>query len=275
MDGLHIQTDGLGCPDQLVLKQQQYTYPDVAIQQMQSYLSTFAHATGYKLGTDSYTDGIFVYTQKIANQLPPVPDTLEWVPGGPYCAGDLEFTNTGTQSVQITSIGLAFDADAISNSFPYQLIDICSVLGLQMYPAGNCGCDGCGSASLCTYTATFLLQGGAMGTQVQAPIAANTVLGSSCPLPLTLDPTQPVVQVVHLRMNSALAQELYRVGLTVTITTANGTQVLTLPSAFTSTLAYATAGQLSCYKLTGNTFTQEPVLGFEGLDPTLNAFPCV
>lgn len=114
-----------------------------------------------------------------------------------------------------------------------------------------------------------------MGTQVQAPIAANAGIGGSCPLPLMLDPSQPVVQTVHLRVNSALAQELYRVKLTVTLTTASGTQVLTLPAAFTSTLAYATADQLSCYKLTGNTFTQEPVPGFEGLDPTLNAFPCV
>lgn len=78
------------------------------------------------------------HTQKLASQLPPVPDTLEWVPGGPYCAGDLEFTDTGTQSVQITSIGLTFDADAVQNYFAYQLIDICSVLGQQIYPAGSC-----------------------------------------------------------------------------------------------------------------------------------------
>jgi hypothetical protein len=89
-----------------------------------------------------------------------------------------------------------------------------------------------------------------------------------------LDPNQPAVQSIYLVLNSSLAQELYRVRLTVTITTAQGTQTLTLPASFTSSLAFATASQLSCYELQGNTFTQESVPDNNG-DPTQDAFPCV
>lgn len=270
MNGMHIQTDGLGCTNQLVLKNPQATYDDTAIQQMQTYLAAFGKTTRYKFPPPP--DGIFFYTPELASHLPPLPDTLQWVQGGTGCVGSLDFTPTGNEPIEIDSLGVTYDTDAQPNTFPYQLVDMCSVLGLQPNP-GICACDGCGSGVPCVYQAPFTLQAGPAGTAVKVPITTNFD-DEQCPLPLMLDPNQPVVQVVHLKPNSSLAQELYRVRLTVTITTAEGTQTLTLPASFTSSLAFATASQLSCYKLQGNTFTQEPVPNpFE--DPTRYAFPCV
>ena len=269
MAGLYIQTFGLGCQSQLVIKQPHATYDTTAIQHMQSYLAALGRATGY---LQAYGGPYGPFFDR--HDLPPLPETLQWIPGGDQCLDELDFTATGSESIQITSIGVTFDADAMPNAFAYQLVDICSVVGLHPPPAGSCGCTGCGSGGG-SYRATLMLPDGPAGTQVNAPITA----GFNSPLPLTVDPTQPEVQSVDLSVASALPQALYQVKLTVTIITAEGTKVLVLPSSFISRLVFASASQFSCYQLQGNSFLQEPLPGDPTQDPryspTQAAFPCV
>lgn len=243
LDDMHIQ-GSLYCPDWLVLKDPHATYDSASIQQMRDYLSALLNHTGDN---------------------PPLPDALQDVPGGTQCNGKLYFTATGTQSIQISSVGVTYDAGSVNNSFAYQLVDACSVLGQQPSPAGGCvkNCFGCGSGG-CVYYANLLLQEGPAGTESKASMSANDPSG--CPIPILLDPNGGV-QEIDFFANSSLAQEIYRVKLTLTLSTSKGTKELTLPDAFTSTLVFAAASQFSCYQLQENTFTQESTMN--------EAFPCV
>jgi hypothetical protein len=239
-----------------VLKNQQPTYDSAQIQDITTYIKSM--------------DGRFLnmlkpYLQYVPEedaQLPPLPDTLEWIPGGKDCGGLFDLTNAGTENVQILGMGATLMSPPVQNSFAYHLLSLCSV------DSSTCGAGG---GYQCYYTVGVKFQGNAVGThldgQVQAVLGPD---GGSCPTPVTLAPAQTVE--IYLDLSAAPSNLIFKVAPTVTLTTSSGTSLVSLPQAFDSTLTFADSSQLSCYDLQGDTFV--PSSSFRP-DDLADQSPCI
>jgi hypothetical protein len=116
--------------------------------------------------------------------------------------------------------------------------------------------------------ASVALHAGAFQTYVDAPVQYSE---SSNPLPPNCSPKPPVLRhgetrdiFIGLHLADAFSG-LFQVALTVTTQTDQGSDTLVLPSAFVSTLVFAsysftsdgkvdTHGQFICYEVNGNRF---------------------
>lgn len=240
ISGLHIQTDGVICHPYLVLKEDRATYTNEEVQQMHDYLTNIWPGVAEAANTTR------LYTPP---QTPAPPDTLQWIPGGSQCGGIFHFTNTLQESVQIDRMGLKLTTSPQQNTYAYRLIDPCTILDPEACALG--------STPPCAFSVNVQLAGGTVGTAVDAPVEGEQVFNSVCPVPLTLAPGQTVA--VRLNVQSSQVDLLYRANVTLTLTTARGTNVIVLPPTFQSVLAFASDSQFSCYGLQGNTFVQEPL----------------
>lgn len=250
---LLIQSDaGFQCPaagteqwpDQLVLASGRATYSKDEIQQMRDSLGSNAGGS------------------------PETPPTLRWVLGGSVdpipgtpsvlapetpCGAILNLTNTGSVPIQIPKIGVQLEARSLTNSYQYHLINYCSVIPQQMLQ-GGCYVPFGGGPECDSYAASIQL-----GAGVQ-----NDVF-STMPV-VTGDPGCGILTIaahaqVKLTVDFSLAPDtpknlIYSFLPIFTLDTAQGRQVISL-SQLTSTLAFASVSQFSCYTLQGTTFVLE------------------
>lgn len=237
MDGLHIQTDGVNCGSWIVLSGQQTTYDIGTIQQTRAYVAAYQKAAN--------GDG--------SSKLPPLPITLQEVPGATAdgCAGDFVITNTGTSDIQIVSFSAELAANPLKNAFAYRLVDVCSLLGVRDF-----ACQGSsGGNSPCAYAATVSLTGGAANMRANAPVVVQAATGgdtTGCPTPITVAPAKAVE--IFLSFISKPANLIYKLKLALTLNTAAGAKTINLPSSFDTTLTFDDESLHSCYALQENTF---------------------
>lgn len=241
---LHIQTGGLDCGAWVVLNNVRPTYDIGSINEMENYLQEFGGATG---------SGAFPYTHDIASKIPPIPDTLQVVPGDMGCGDRVDITNTSAQSVEIQSLGATFTKQAVQNTFAYNLIDTCTLQGVSTF----CCTQDCGAGGQCDYYAPIDLHAAPVGTHINGSVKSDEA--DLCPLPLVVKPNQLVE--ITLGIDSTPTNLIYEgVELTLEVSSGKGTStILTLPSSFTSTLVFADHQQFSCYGFNGTTFTAEAV----------------
>ena len=260
--GLHIQTDGLFCGRYLILAQPQYSYDDATIAQMRSYVSSLAA---------SIPLAKLVGTASLPGNLPPLPDTLRWATGagviGPSggleegCAGTLTITNTGATPLQIAQFGVIYANDSAENTYPYRLVDACTLLQLSECPSGL-------GSNRCDPAANISLADGPAGTIMTTPVGICPLSGFGDPIisPQIVAPAQTTV--LRIRLVSSSHQGIYRVHLMLGISTeAAGATLLTLPTRFDSMLVFTKSfdpfssndPNMVCYGLQGNTFAPLPL----------------
>lgn len=257
---LHIEAGGQNCGAWIALKGHQTTYDQGAIDQIDTYLGPFVTAVFQNKQP---------YTPELAKQLPPLPDTIQILPGiedtkGSPCLETLDITNTGTQTVQILTIGAKLTQKLLKNTLDYPLVDACSLPVPAPYPV-SCPCNpdsGCGSGPGCLYGETLQLMGDVTKADLKAPIVVDYDLGGepgNCPPSLMIRPQQLVE--VNLVFTSVGNNYIYQgVNLSLTVQSGSGKSItLALPSSFTSTLTFIDDQQLSCYSLKNADFIQEPL----------------
>lgn len=223
----------LGPSDDLVLATGRLTYSEDEIQQMRNYLNEiFSNAASI---TTSY-------------QVPP-PSTLRWVPGGD-CELTLQVSNTGTTTVQISSLGVQLTSTPQPNNYQYNgAIDACSIGGQQIMASTDCqGQSGAGDCS--AYVASVNLVPTALpntvfsGTPQQGANEAGP-----CSEP-TLHPGETLYFDLILNspgpQQSSVAPYIYSVMPLLTVTDVSGSITSTLPS-MAATIAFAS--QIPCYGL--------------------------
>jgi len=261
--GLHIEaSDGVQCPsgkwttgqpdhpdspqfgaplpgNNLVLATDHLTYDSNEIQQMTDYLKSMENGTN-------------------PNQMP-VPNTFRWVLGGPTglarsfnisgfqymfdCGIDYNITNTGSDVLQIASVGVQLTASPRMNTYHYRLIDECSILGNDCPEFG-------GSPGTCgVYYATIKLDANSGNSVFSAPPVGYDTSCSE----LTLNPrdSKDLVVYIYSPQNS-----IYSAVPQLTLDTSSGPNTLTLTD-LSSTLAFANDSQFICYGLQGDTFVVE------------------
>ncbi|HEY7022218.1 MAG TPA: hypothetical protein VH349_13955 [Ktedonobacterales bacterium] len=261
-------TEGARCGSYLVVKNPAGTYDSAAIRQMAQYvLPRTKNYSNARLITDPFHDyvtpdpyyGVVRGGQQYFNVMQfdeepgadkTIPDSLQWVAGGPDCFTKLEITNTGTNAIQITSIGATLISDAVRNTYTYNLLNICSVQTDQ-----KCHVIGTGSGSpFCTYYAEITLAGGAAGTHVEAPLNGTaSELSGVCALPLTIQPRD--VATVFAKFSSP--PWLYRTKLTFGVRSSAGASRLIFSSLQQNLAFIDNSTQFDCYGLNGSTFARE------------------
>lgn len=257
--GLQIHSDGVQCGAFLVLKSPGATYSSKDIEDISRYAqSNVGQNSVRNLTITSEQYGVRFYTERGGQRyfaIPQVPDTtgmpstLEWVPGGESCFGQLEITNVTASDLVISSVGATLNRDAAMNSVNYHLLDVCTLPGYDCEPPG-------GAAPNCSYFASITLVGGPRGAHVNAPLAIHPGHGEvdTCVTPLTLSPSQS--QEVGLVFTSKPQHLLYSVALTLDV---NG-KVYTAPSTLSQSLAFVDdTTAFSCYAYQGGKFVvQQP-----------------
>lgn len=255
MSGLHIQTigdpsqfAGMQCDDWIVLTGQQQTYDAGTVQQMQTFVrSAVVYAPGYERDVNliqlsqTTVPAPLAVVLGTAGTLPLVPQP------GTSCDVSLDITNTSQQAIQLLHAGITYATSSSANTFPYRLVDYCTLA-----TCAPCS-SGCGAAAGCSYFAKFQLPSGSAGTHVDAGIQSDGSV--NCPLQPTLSPGMD--QTVDVQITSRLPSQDYRLALTLTIDTGTGPITLTLPATFASNVAFADPSQFTCYGLRGDTFVLE------------------
>jgi hypothetical protein len=253
LSGLHIDaSDGVQCPlgavtngppdnpgplvsgqrgNNLVLATDRLTYDANELQQMSDYVNS------------------------VGNPTTPVPDTLQWVLGGPTdtshvasgggyiynCGIRLGLTNTSQNSIQISNAGVQLAGDTQQNNYHYRLIDICTIIT-------SCKSGG-GPGDCSQYFATIKLGTGPINAVFSAiPEGRDSSCGE-----LTLNPGDEKTLYVYIYSAQNL---IYSVVPQLVLTTVSGPNTLTLTD-LTSTLAFANGSQFTCYALHGDTFVAE------------------
>jgi hypothetical protein len=220
----------LGPSDALVLATERLTYSADEIQQMRNYLN------------EIYNNGASITTSYLVSP----PPTLQWVPGSRGCGLTLEVSNTGTTTVQISSLGVQLTNAPQPNNYEYRAVDVCSIAGVSC-PFGPSGAGDCSA-----YVATVNLDPGAPPNTVFAEIPQQGAgEGAPCPEP-TLHPGDTLYFSLGLSSSGpqqgAVASYIYSVMPVLTVTDANGSNTFTLPS-MAATIAFADVGQTPCYGL--------------------------
>lgn len=228
-----------GTANNLVLAANRLTYDSYELQQIKDYLGNI-NPTGMQ-----------------------VPNTLNWVLGGPIgtgrpfqvdgspagyfvgCGFSMQITNTSQSIIQIANVGLKLNAAAQQNTYQYRLIDVCTVVPTNCRFGGIPG--GC-SFSVATIQ---ISQGPANRVFSAAPIAANPSCGE-----LTLNPGEEKGLFVFIASSQNL---IYSVTPQFVLISSEGQSTVTL-SEMTSTLVFANNSQFTCYGLQGDTFVAESQL---------------
>ena len=189
-----------------------------------------------------------------------IPDTLQWVLGGPIdtgralnvsgttsvfaydCSLQLQITNTSQNLIQIASASVQLAANTQQNNYSYRLIDVCSFSKDQ--------CMFGGGPSPCIYSATIKLGTGLTNAVFSAPVGSS---GDSSCGELTLQPKDAKDLTIYIYSPQNL---IYSAVPQLVVDTSSGPNTLTL-SELTSKLAFANGNQFTCYGLQGDTFVAE------------------
>lgn len=228
---------GMDCDQWLVLASDHLTYSDSDMQ---------AIAT--------YTNGFRYGVQSVDPAPSPLPSTLALPAGGKRCTGDLQVTNTGSTSLQLSHVGLRLDASPVRNTFAYRLIDVCPFLVADLM-GGFCGPQ-TGANIYCEYSASIELGMGTIGTRFSSPISGFAVTpgGAACQYGLTIAPQQTMTIAVTVTLaDPADAPQIYEATPYLTVVTSRGKQDILFPR-LASTLVYANTAQFPCYEPKGTTF---------------------
>lgn len=258
LDNLHIQTNGVDCKAWVVLNgAPRATYDAGTIEQMRNYVSSYGDQYYDMQGLQFGPTGVkTVFTPQFAATLPPVPSTLQVVPGSSICAGNFAFTNTGTTDIQLAGVQATLTSASENNNFAYRLVDTCTLIGTTQGP-----CSIGGAAPPCEYFARVQLSGGSTGTKVDTPITqagsgGNTSAGT-CPTPVIV-PAGGTTEVI-VTFSSTPRNLLYTVKLSVDLVVGTTAMTVDLPDGFNIALAFATDSQFSCYALHDSTFISVPI----------------
>jgi hypothetical protein len=228
---------GVTCEPSLVLANAAASYSRSELQALRSYISTTV-----SLGFIDF----------------PLPDTkappsLQWVSGSSYaCGGELEVTNLSGHVVQVDRIGAQLAAAATVNRYQYRLIDVCTIA-----PSRYAGCRGeVGGEPPCTLEADLHLALAAPGTVFGAPITTTFPDDPQCPPQHTVYPGQTLAIDLVFSPPAGQYGRLYRVTPQLRVTD-DTTHDLVL-SSLTTTLAFASPNQFSCYGLQATHFVRLP-----------------
>lgn len=257
--GLQIHSDGVQCGAFLLLKNPEATYSSQDIEDISRYAqSNVGQNSARNLTITSEQYGVRFDIERGGQQyyaIPQAPDstgmpsTLEWVPGGESCFGQLEITNVTASDLVISSVGATLTRDAAPNGVHYRLLDVCTLPGYDCEPPG-------GAAPNCSYFARINLVGGPRGAHVNAPLTIQPGHSDTdmCVTPLTLSAGQS--QEVGLVFTSKPQHLLYSVALTLNV---NG-KTYTAPSNLSQSLAFIDdTSAFSCYAYQDGKFVvQQP-----------------
>jgi hypothetical protein len=255
---LEVETGGISCSvddispfgNTLVLSTNRLTYDSGEIQRMSAYV-------------DAMLNG----------QSSPLPDTMQIVLGGHYgvikdwhvenrfgCTMQMDMTNIGKTSFQVSHMALRLTADSQQNNYQYRLINICSLplpaQDLQVCPPSRGG-------GILPTIFEFKLKRGNADTLFQGQISRY----SSSPLPPTLDQGQAARAVLYIQPSDTSSNLFYSIVPEITLDSAGEERTIQLTQ-LKSKIALVTPSQLSCYGLQNSTGTFSPL----GTEPHANTW---
>jgi hypothetical protein len=180
---------------------------------------------------------------------------------GPTCAFELELTNLGSATIQVTKVGVRLTGQPEANKETYRLIDMCSLGGIDHY----CGPQLGGGPKPCGfYSAAIELRDrnpGALSQEPPQPII-NTIgqapADTGCPA-MVIDPAQTVDVRVDLWSGQNL---IFPVEPVLTVATSAGEKVVTVPTQ-AGRAAFANAVQFKCLKFDADRFV--PIPAYDGV----------
>lgn len=181
------------------------------------------------------------------------------------CSVNLQITNTGHTTVQITQAGFAITSPPQPNTTQYRLPEICSLEeaseGVPAGTLGFCGGPRGGGPSDCSvYVAVVTLTGSTQGSMPMVAPDGKQSEGSACPQ-ITLNPGHSIEIWLH---GSASTAYVYQVQPALNVTWPGGTITMTFPR-IAGVMPFAAAAQFSCYRLHGLVF-QQAWHGVDALD---------
>lgn len=225
---LFIEAHGLDCGTSLVFKSIQPVYDQGTIQQISEYVSGGGSAGGE------------------------LPSDLQLVAGGATCMDEYDITNAGTQSIQISGMGLRLSKNRVQNTFSYKLLDACT-----LSPAPKiCSCTNCGSGTDCIHVVDIDLSANDDASYKEGTVDTN---GDCVAGPWTVEPGDNL-QVDLYVSSTPVNMIYYSVTPTISLGAGSSQMILPLPSSFTSTLVFAGSNLFSCYGFHGQKLVREPVI---------------
>lgn len=253
---LDASIGGIGCQPWVVAASVHNTIDTGTLLQMKSYLSKVVAIPD---GQDALID--------TSAALPPAPPGLKMITASivgqdsiylveeygldpnqdpPFgCATSLTLTNVSHENIQLADIGVVYASNSIANTQAYHLVDYCTFEACSP-------CPGCGSGYGCTLYVSFNLPNGPAGTRLDAPVRSDN--SDACSIQPTLDPGQSTAMLIELNSQNS---QIYHIDLAADIVTSQGSQRLTFPESFDSSVVFAMANQFTCFGLQGNALAQE------------------
>jgi hypothetical protein len=256
--GLHIQLVGVS--------NQGYIYPDMGVN-CQSRLVLAGPALHGGMLRDDELQALSTFFSIVtvdgfqfpAPDSTPLPATLRWVGGARMnCNASLQITNTSAQSLQIARAGVKVVGRSVANSFPYALVDLCTIESPSNRFSVHCG-GGSLPVGACEYLAKVQVAALTENSEFSAPVSATVHFPNgtqiACP-EYTLQPGHTVSIALEIDRPANQTNVLFRVIPELTLTDGAGTtQQLAFPE-LGSNLAYADPSQFTCYGLhSANQFT--------------------
>jgi hypothetical protein len=185
------------------------------------------------------------------------PPQLRWAAGArPFgdlpatCNGLLVITNSSQHPIIVKGAGVRIDSVPKESGFQFNELELCGFRLDRYYPtcyAGGAGSGVCGYSIDVTISATARA-----GSRQSGPIQGGEGSdGSSCPVPLVLNPGSSTPVILTLTASSVTATGLYRV--TPYIQTDAG--VLDFPK-LASNVVFAAESDFTCYTYNDTTFVQ-------------------
>lgn len=165
----------------------------------------------------------------------------------PGCMFSLEITNTATDTVQISKVGLRITQSPSPNTTQYRMVEFCSIVHSSTF----CGPVVGGPPPSCSvYGAELELSDQPAGTDLlQPPGQVDGITGHTCP-EVTLGPNKSVTIIVGAYSKSAL---IYQATPILHVITPSGEGTVAFP-VLAGVFAYADPSQFACYRLQGSTF---------------------
>lgn len=253
-----LSASGIACDPELTWASShpdQATYTPQQLQDVYTYLHTVPldHFEFPLAGADAPGIGI--------------PNALRWVnaaQGTETCLANLQVTNTWSKPILISQVGVRYLAPPIGNAYQYATLDLCTI-DLARYCFSGRG----GETGACAYTAQIQLAGtGDAGTE----IAGNIISGyEGCPSLVALAPGQLIV--IHLVINppGTGPTQIFQIAPTLTVT--DSTQHVVVLSGLRSNLAFADAGQFTCYGVSSGRVVSDSAIQYPLTDTQGNTYP--
>lgn len=198
-----------------------------------------------------------------------IPNALRWVNAAQAqqqgsCLANLQVTNTSSAPITLSQVGVRYLAAPIANTYQYAKIDLCTI-DLARYCFSGRG----GETGQCAYTVTIPLRAtGTVGTDIPGNI--NPAY-QGCPSVVPLAPGQLIV--IHLIIDppSAGPSLIYQIAPTLTIT--DSTEHVVVLSELRTNLAFADAGQFTCYGESSGRVVPDSAIQYPLTDAQGNSYP--